>query len=77
VLLGIAAPLLAVALWGGFAAPRAKRRVPLRLRESFELGVFALAAAALLTASPAAAVVFASVAIVNSALLTVLGQSRA
>jgi hypothetical protein len=31
-LVGIAAPFLTVALWGRFAAPRARRRLPLRLR---------------------------------------------
>ena len=60
VVLAIAAPLAAVILWGRFAAPRAKRRLPLRLRAPFELAVFALAALALLTASSAAAVVFTS-----------------
>jgi hypothetical protein len=41
------------------------------------LGPFALAALALLTASSTAAIVFASVVIVNAALLTVLGQWEA
>ena len=77
VVLAIAAPLAAVTLWGRFAAPRAKRRLPLRLRAPFELAVFALAALALLTASSAAAVVFTSVVIVNSLLLTLLGQWEA
>ena len=77
VLLGIGAPLLAAILWGTFAAPRAKRRLPLALRAPFELAVFALAALALLTASTVAAIVFASLVIVNSALLTVLGQWEA
>ena len=77
VLLGIAAPLLAAVLWGRFAAPRATRRLPLRLRVPFELAVFALAALALLTASSGAAIAFASVVVVNAALLTVRGQWEA
>jgi hypothetical protein len=77
VLLAIAAPLIAVILWGRFAAPRATRRLPLHLRAPFELAVFGLAALALLTGSSAAAVAFASVFIVNSVLLTVLGQWEA
>lgn len=74
VLLAIATPLLAAVLWGQFAAPRAKRRLPLRMRAPFELAVFAPAAVALLAASPAAGVVFAIVVIANSAVLTMLSQ---
>ena len=37
VLLGIAAPLLAAVLWGTFAAPRAQRRLPLRVPAPLEL----------------------------------------
>jgi Protein of unknown function (DUF2568) len=77
VVLAIAAPLVAVVLWGRFAAPRATRRLPLRLRAPFELTVFGLAALALLTASSTAAIVFTSVVIVNSLLLTVMGQWEA
>jgi hypothetical protein len=77
VVLAIAAPLVAIILWGRFAAPKAPRRLPLRLRAPFELTVFALAALALLTASAAAAIAFASVAIVNAVLLTALGQWEA
>jgi hypothetical protein len=75
--LAIAAPLVVAILWGRFAAPKATRRLPLRLRAPFELAVFALAALALLTASSAAAIVFALVVIVNSLLLTTLGQWEA
>jgi hypothetical protein len=77
VLVGIAAPLIVVILWGRFAAPRATRRLPLRFRAPFELSVLALAALALLTASSAAAIAFASVFIINSVLLAVLGQWEA
>lgn len=70
----VAAPLIAIVLWGRFAAPRAPRRLPLRLRAPFELGVFALAALALWAASSAAAIGFASAVIANSLLLTLLRQ---
>ena len=74
-LVGIAAPLIVVILWGRFAAPRATRRLPLRFRAPFELSGLALAALALLTASSAAAIAFASVFIINSVLLAVLLRS--
>jgi hypothetical protein len=74
VVLAIATPLATGILWGRFAAPRAPRRLALRLRVPFELAVFALAALAGLTASTAAALAFALLVIVNSLLLTVFGQ---
>ncbi len=72
--LAIVAPLAVGILWGRFAAPRATHRLPHRLRIRFELGVFALAALALLRASSAAAIVFTFLAIANSLLLTMFGQ---
>jgi Protein of unknown function (DUF2568) len=77
VLLAILAPLAAGGLWGRFAAPRARHRLSLRLRAPFELAVFALAALVLLTASSVAALVFTSVVIANSLLLTLFGQWEA
>lgn len=77
VVLAVAAPLIAIVLWGRFAAPRAPRRLPLRLRAPFELGVFALAALALRAVSSAAAIGFASLVIANSLLLTLLRQWEA
>ncbi len=75
VLLAVALPLAAAVLWGMFAAPRARRRLPLAARAPFELGVFALAALAFAGAwSVTAAVVFACVAAVNAVLLTVWAQ---
>jgi hypothetical protein len=74
VLCAIAAPLLAAVLWGRWAAPRAKRRLPLARRVPFELAVFALAAAALATVSVVAGVVLAAAVAVNAALLTAFGQ---
>jgi hypothetical protein len=78
VVLAIGLPAVGAGLWGTFAAPRARRRLPLRLRAPFELGVFALAALALWQgASLAWAAVFASIAVVNALLLTAFGQWEA
>lgn len=75
VIIAIAAPLVIAILWGSLAAPRAKRRLPVPVRVPFELTVFALAGVALAAASSTlAAIVFASAALVNAALLTMFGQ---
>ncbi len=75
VILGIGAPVLAIALWSIFAAPRSSRRLPRGPRVAFELAVFALAALALLSARQATlAVVLAATAAVNAALLTAFDQ---
>jgi hypothetical protein len=77
VVLAIVAPVVAIVLWGRFAAPRSERRLQLRLRVPFELTVFALAALALAPASSGLAVTLVAVVIVNSLLLTVLEQWEA
>jgi len=75
VAVAVAAPLIAILLWGRLAAPRSSRRLPTAARVPFELGVFALAALALSTAASAAAgIAFASAAVVNAVLLSVFGQ---
>ena len=74
VLAGIAAPLVAIILWGTFAAPQARRRLATPTRVPFELSVFALTTLALLTASWLAAIAFASVAAINAICLTAFGQ---
>jgi len=75
VLLAIGLPVAAAVLWGTFAAPKARHRLPLRLRVPFELGVFACGALALWRAESAIwAGVFAAVALVNALLLTALDQ---
>jgi hypothetical protein len=69
------APVLAIALWGIFAAPKSERRLPRDFRVPFELAVFGLAAVALDAAgAPTTAVVFAAVVVVSAALMTVLRQ---
>jgi hypothetical protein len=75
VVLAIAAPLIAVLLWGRLAAPRSAHRLPLGTRIPFELGVFLLAALALLAAGHAvAAVVFAALVALNALGLTAFDQ---
>jgi hypothetical protein len=75
VVLAIVLPVVVAVLWGMFAAPRARRRLPLRLRAPFELGVFALAALALWGAGRAAwGAAFAVIAVANAVLLTAFDQ---
>ena len=78
VVLAIAAPVLAIALWALFAAPRSPRRLPTRLRVPFELAVFAAAVAALFAAgAPILAIVLAVLVVVNTALLAAFDQFEA
>jgi hypothetical protein len=78
VVLAVAAPAVFIVLWGLFAAPRAARRLPARSRIPLELGLFAVAALALVRAgSPVLAAVFAVLVVVNAALLTVFDQWEA
>jgi hypothetical protein len=75
VLLAIGTPVLAAVLWGAFAAPRAKRRLPARTRIPFELCVFALAAFALaLSGNAGVATAFAVAVAANASLLTAFEQ---
>jgi Protein of unknown function (DUF2568) len=75
VILAIAAPLVAVLLWARFAAPRSGQRLPRATRIPFELGVFLLAALALLAAGHSiAAAVFAALVALNAIGLTAFDQ---
>jgi hypothetical protein len=75
VVLAVAAPLVAVLLWGRFAAPRSAHRLPIGSRIPFELGVFLLATLALLAAGhAAAAIVFAALVALNALGLTAFDQ---
>lgn len=68
-LLGVGAPLLAAAVWGLFAAPRARVRLPLGGVLAVKAVVFGAATAALYGAGhPAMATAFAVVAVANTAL---------
>jgi uncharacterized protein DUF2568 len=70
VLLALAAPLAAAAVWGRYAAPRASRRLAPGPRVVLESCVFAVAAVALVAAgAPVLAAVFAALVALDSALL--------
>ena len=63
-MLAVAAPALAMIIWGLWLAPRARRRLRDPLRLAVELALFAVAAAALAVTGPVvAAVAFAVIAI--------------
>jgi hypothetical protein len=75
ILLAVVAPALAVVLWGRFAAPNSRHRLPTSARIPFELIVFGLAALALLAAGhDLAAIIYASTAAINALFLTWLGD---
>jgi hypothetical protein len=78
VVLAVAAPLAAAVVWGIYAAPKARRRLPLVPRLVLELCVFAVAALALAVAgAPVLALVFAAVVALNTALLVAAGDADA
>ena len=63
IVIAVAAPVLAMVIWGRWLAPRARQRLTDPLRLAVELALFAVAAAALaLTGPVVAAVVFAVIA---------------
>jgi Protein of unknown function (DUF2568) len=75
VILAVVAPLVAVLLWGRFAAPRSTHRLPRSARIPFELGVFLLAALVLLGAGHAAvAAVLGALVALNALGLTAFDQ---
>jgi Protein of unknown function (DUF2568) len=75
VMLAIVAPMVAIVLWGVFAAPRSDRRLAAKARIPFELAVFGLAVAALAAVgSDVAALVLAVAVVVNAVLMTVFHQ---
>jgi hypothetical protein len=69
VLLGIAAPLAVALLWGLFAAPKARIRLPLAGVLAFKALAFGAAVAAIESRGrPSLAIAFAVVALVNTAI---------
>jgi Protein of unknown function (DUF2568) len=73
IVLAVAAPVLAMIIWGLWLAPRARRRLRDPLRLTVELVLFAVAAAALAVTGPVvAALVFAVIAIGVALLLRVV-----
>ncbi|MER7951572.1 YrdB family protein [Streptomyces sp. NPDC096079] len=76
-LCAVAAPALAAVVWGLFAAPRARFRVPLGVVLLVQALVFGAAAAALLALGrPVWATAFGLVALVNTALATADRRAR-
>jgi hypothetical protein len=74
----IVLPIAAAILWGLFAAPKARRRLPPIARLPFELGIFGLAALALWEAGAhAVALAFGVTVVLNAVLLTALDQWEA
>jgi hypothetical protein len=70
VVIAIAAPLAAAAVWGRYAAPRSPRRLPRAPRVALESCVFAIAALALAAAgAPLAAAGFAAAVALDTVLL--------
>ena len=78
VALAIAAPVVAIVLWGLLAAPRSSRRLAPAARIPFELSVFCLAVVALLVAgAPGAGVVLAVLVVTSTVMLTRFDQWEA
>ena len=69
VVLAIAAPALAIVLWGLLAAPRSRRRLATAARIPFELSVFGLAIVALFVAGARVAAVVLAVLVATSTTL--------
>ena len=75
VLLAVAAPLVVALLWGRFAAPRSSHRLPTSSRIPFELGVFLIAAVALVARGHTIiAIFFVALVAINAVLLTAFEQ---
>ena len=73
-LLGLAAPILIIMLWGAFVAPKASRRLPDPPRLVLELWIFAAASVGLAAAgSPLLGAALAIAAVVNIGLMFALG----
>lgn len=75
VVLGVLFPVLAIAVWGRWNAPRSAHRLPTARRIGCELTVFAVAAVLLAAAgAPVLAGGFAALVVVNAVLLQTLHQ---
>ncbi|GAB4013225.1 YrdB family protein [Nocardioides ultimimeridianus] len=76
--LGVAAPLAMILVWGRYAAPRAPRRLGTRTRVPLELAIFAAAGALAFGAGlRTVAVVFLVAVVMNAVGLSALGQWEA
>lgn len=75
ILLGIGTPLVAIALWGMFIAPKARTLLPEPARLGLEIVLFASAAAALVAAGRREwAIALVIVTVINIALMFVFDQ---
>ena len=73
--LAILLPLAAIAIWGLWCAPKATRRLPTAWRAPLEVGIFLLAAVALVAAGyPILGATLAALTILNAVGLTVFRQ---
>ncbi len=78
VVLAVALPSVAIAVWARWNAPRSVHRLPTGTRIPLELGLFVTAALGLLVAgSVTLAVVYLALVVVNAVLLTALRQWEA
>ncbi len=76
VFLGLGLPLVAMAAWGTFISPKAPRRIDDPVRLGIEVGIFGLAALALVASGFVVAGVLLAVAAGISLLLMVLWDQR-
>lgn len=75
VVLAVTLPVVAIAVWARWNAPRSAHRLPIGTRIPLELTVFVTAALGLLvTGAVVWAVVYLALVVINAALLTVLRQ---
>lgn len=73
--LALGAPLLMAVVWGLWLAPRAAQRLPNPARAALQLGIFGIAALALVGAGqPGPAITFAGLVVVNTLLLHIWHQ---
>lgn len=78
VVLAVTLPVVAIAVWARWNAPRSAHRLPIGTRIPLELTVFVTAALGLLvTGAVVWAMVYLALVVINAALLTVLRQWEA
>ena len=76
--LAVTLPVVAIAVWARWNAPRSAHRLPIGARIPLELTVFVTAALGLLvTGAVVWAMVYLALVVINAALLTVLRQWEA
>jgi uncharacterized membrane protein YhaH (DUF805 family) len=76
VVVGFGAPIVAAAIWGAFAAPKARWPVPVAFRAAVELVLFGAAVVALVAADQVVWAVVLGVAAVSTSLLNAATESH-